>query len=117
MASSTTHVFVVQRGTALYNRYEDKFIGIVGIFATLADANRAVQVCQREFMKESGIEEAAGDDDDEFTGFCYEDRGSIKDGETPLAGGTPVGLYWEFDDGSCWYSCGVECFQLLGSGS
>jgi hypothetical protein len=111
--ASTTHVFVVQRGTALYERYEDKFIGIVGIYATLEDANRAVQVSQREFMKEFGIEEVTGDDD-EFVGFCYEDRGGVKDGEASPAG-TPVGLFWEFDDGLCWYTCGVECFRVIGS--
>jgi len=112
--TTTTHVFLVQRGTALYERYEDKFTSVLGVFAKLEDANQAVQACRQEFMKEFGIDDAAAGDDEEFTGFCYEDRGSIKDGEAPAAG-TPVGLYWEFDDGLCWYSCGVECFRLLGS--
>lgn len=115
-----THVFVVQRGTALYDRYEDRFIAIVGVFAALDDANAAVRACRREFMEEFGISDD-DEDDGGFAGFCYEDRGEVieEDGRaaTSPGGGTPVGFYWEFDDGSCWHSCGVECFPLLGSGT
>jgi len=116
MLMALPHVFIVKRGTALYSNYEDKFIGIVGVFAKLEDANRAVLLCQREFMQEFGIDEAASAE--EFNGFCYEDRGGGggggQDDVQPSPTGTPVGLFWEFDDGSSWYLCGVECFHVLG---
>jgi hypothetical protein len=124
-------IFVVQRGTALYEHYEDKFASIIGVFFSLDAANGAVEACRREFMADFGIieEEARGgddDDDDEFDGFCYEDRGGGSDEEEDgkerggglglEAGGMPVGSYWEFDDGTCWYSCGVECWLVMGLG-
>ena len=139
-----SHVYVVQRATALYQSYEDRFIDIVGVFASLEAANKAVRRCQREFMTEFKIEEGINGED--LFGFCWEDRGGYagdgrqehseregkertrvekpenkvdgKRGESASvtkAGGKEVGLYWEFDDGACWYSCGVECWPVLGS--
>lgn len=83
-------------------------MGIVGIFATLEGANRAVLLCQQEFMEEFDVRKATSDD--EFDGFCYEDRGPGQ----PTRAGTSVGMYWEFDDGASWYSCGIEAFQVIG---
>lgn len=116
MASSPPpRVFLVQRATALYSSYEDKFAEVIGVYSTLEDANAAVRGSRREFMAEFGIEEEEGEGEGEggdFTGFVYEDRGS---GESRKGNQrVPVGLYWEFEDGVCFYSCGVECWPVLG---
>ncbi|KAJ9165801.1 hypothetical protein NKR19_g14 [Coniochaeta hoffmannii] len=133
MSNPRSYIYLVQRGTALYSCYEDRFKDVVGVYSALEDANRAVRECQRGFMAEFKIEASStrnddGDDDDarEFVGFCWEDRGNWRgDAEGAKEGGRvaanvrgkagrPVGLYWEFDDGQCWFSCGVECWPVVG---
>lgn len=53
----------MQRGTALYEHYEDKFTSIIGVFGSLDAANSAVEACRREFIADFGImeEEAGGE--------------------------------------------------------
>ena len=103
-------VYIVQRGTAFYQSFDDKFIEIVGVFASLKDANRAVSLCRKQFMEEFGIPEPT--EDDQFIGFRMEDHGDTFTGEPSLTG-VPAGLYWEFDNGTGWYTCGVECFAVI----
>lgn len=52
----------------------EKFIDVVGTFATLEDANRAVQDSQQEFIKKFGINDPTNEH--EGAGFRYEDHGS-----------------------------------------
>lgn len=105
-------VFIVQKGAANLDGYPEKINEIVGVFASLKDANVAVKQCQQEFMKEFGIAEE--EDKNEFIGFKVEDRGDEYD-DTPPPGGVLVGYYWEFDEDleGYFYSCSVYCFPLI----
>ncbi len=111
-ASTNGRIFIVQRGTAFYQSFEDRFIEIVGVFASLKDANAAVRLCKKEFMAEFGIAEPESAEADDNTGFRIEDRGDEYHG-TPSLTGTSVGLYWELDNGTGWYTCGVECYGVI----